>query len=113
VQQVGPTLLSKLRENFADHPIVGEIRGVGMLAAIEFAPDKHPGSRFDPALKVGARASAAALANKMIARAMPHGDILGFAPPLIIGNDIVDLIVERTGAALDAVAAELRAEGAI
>ncbi len=113
VQQVGPTLLAKLRENFADHPIVGEIRGVGMLAAIEFAPDKHPGSRFDPALKVGARASAAALANKMIARAMPHGDILGFAPPLIIGNDIVDLIVERTGAALDAVAAELRAEGAI
>jgi L-2,4-diaminobutyrate transaminase len=44
---------------------------------------------------------------------MPHGDILGFAPPLIIDEAIVDMIVERTSLALDKVTRELKAEGAI
>jgi len=113
VREIGPLLLSKLKANFDDHPLVGEVRGIGMLAALEFAPTKEGHSRFDPSLKVGARASAAARECQMIARAMPHGDILGFAPPLIIDEAIVDMIVERTSLALDKVTRELKAEGAI
>ena len=60
---------------FADHPLVGEVRGVGLMAALEFVADKDRKQRFDPALKVGARVSAAALEQGLIARAMPHGDI--------------------------------------
>ncbi|MGO8565418.1 hypothetical protein ACC743_39415, partial [Rhizobium ruizarguesonis] len=65
-------------------PIVGEVRGVGMLAAIEFVSDRGAKSSFDPGLKVGARISQAARNRNLIARAMPHGDILGFAQPLVM-----------------------------
>ncbi|MCK1610348.1 aspartate aminotransferase family protein, partial [Bradyrhizobium sp. 136] len=50
--------------------------------------------RFDPALKVGARISKAARDRGLIARAMPHGDILGFAPPLVVSEAEIDEIVE-------------------
>jgi L-2,4-diaminobutyrate transaminase len=56
--------------------------------------------------------SAAALENGLIARALPHGDILGFAPPLIVTPDQVDDIIERTRRAVDKVTDELVREGA-
>ena len=113
VQRVGTELQQKLRATFADHALVGEVRGTGMLAALEFAPGKASTDRFDPALKVGARVSGACLARKMVARAMPHGDILGFAPPLIIDSEIVDEIVAITLDAVNAVTDELTREGAL
>ena len=75
-----------------DSPIIGEVRGVGMLAAIEFVADPENRVRFDASHKVGAKMSAACLANGLIARAMPHGDILGFAPPLITTLDEINEI---------------------
>ena len=69
--------------------------------------------RFDPALKVGPRVAAAALEQGLIARAMPHGDILGFAPPLIVTRAEVDEIVARAKRALDAVTEALTREGAL
>jgi len=80
---LGDMLRDTLAEAVADAPIIGEVRGTGMLAAIEFVADPANKVRFDAAHKVGAKMSAACLANGLIARAMPHGDILGFAPPLI------------------------------
>jgi L-2,4-diaminobutyrate transaminase len=113
VQNVGPVLQRKLKETFGDHPLVGEVRGTGMLAALEFAPGKASTDRFDPALKVGARVSAACLERHMIARAMPHGDILGFAPPLVIDSGTVDEIVGIAAEAINAVTDELVREGAL
>jgi hypothetical protein len=55
----------------------------GMPAAIEFVANPANKTRFDASHKVGARLSAVCIANGLIARAMPYGDILGFAPPLI------------------------------
>jgi L-2,4-diaminobutyrate transaminase len=100
-----------LAETFTDHPLVGEVRGVGLMAAIEFVADRKAKTRFDPALKVGGRVSAAALERGLIARAMPHGDILGFSPPLVIQRSEVDQIVARAKAAVDHVAGELEAKG--
>jgi L-2,4-diaminobutyrate transaminase len=113
VQTVGAELQHKMRAAFGDHPIVGEVRGTGMLAALEFAPGKRGEDRFDSALKVGARVAGACLARNMIARAMPHGDILGFAPPLIIDSATVDEIVGIALDAVDAVTDELTREGAL
>lgn len=113
VQKVGAELQRKMHETFDDHPIVGEVRGTGMLAALEFAPGKASTDRFDPALKVGARVSGACLGRKMIARAMPHGDILGFAPPLIIDSATVDEIVGIALDAVNAVTDELTREGTL
>jgi len=109
--RTGGYLQQRLAETFGDHPLVGEVRGVGLMAAIEFVADRKAKTRFDPALKVGGRVSAAALERGLIARAMPHGDILGFSPPLVIQRSEVDQIVARAKAAVDHVAGELEAKG--
>jgi L-2,4-diaminobutyrate transaminase len=99
----GAYLQKRMRETFEGHSIVGEVRGVGMLAAIEFVADPKSKSRFDPALKIGAQISKACRDRGLIARAMPHGDILGFAPPLIMSEDEVEQMTGIAKAALDAV----------
>lgn len=94
-RQTGLYLRSLLTERLGDHPNVGEIRGEGMLAALELVADRATKQRFAPGMKVGAELSAACLREGLIARAMPHGDILGLAPPLILTRADVDEIVER------------------
>jgi len=100
----GAYFQSQLHEAFDDHPLVGEVRGEGLMAALEFVVDKERKERFDPSLKVGAKVSAACNERGLIARAMPHGEILGFAPPLIATPSDVDEIVQITREAVDAVA---------
>jgi L-2,4-diaminobutyrate transaminase len=107
VRKVGPYLLQVLREAVADHPLVGEVRGVGMLAAVEFVQDKAEKRFFEPQGKVGQAVSAACLERGMIARAMPHGDILGFAPPLTLSRPEADRIAAIVRAAVEAVATNL------
>ncbi|MBO6522006.1 MAG: aminotransferase class III-fold pyridoxal phosphate-dependent enzyme [Rhodospirillales bacterium] len=109
VNRTGAYFQKSLRDAFADHPMVGEVRGEGLLAAVEFVQDKATKTFFDPGLKVGAKMSAAALENGVIARAMPHGDILGFAPPFCITEGEVDEIVAAVKKALDSVYAEVKA----
>lgn len=111
-RDTGAYLQQRLHETFDEHPMVGEVRGIGLLAALEFVADKRRKVRFDPNLKVGARVSAAALAEGVIARGMPHGDILGFAPPLVISRGEVDEVVEATHRAVDMVTDQLVREGA-
>jgi L-2,4-diaminobutyrate transaminase len=105
--QTGAYLLEQLHAAFDDHPLVGEVRGAGMLAAIEFMADKDERRTFDPTLKVGPRVSAAAMQRGLIARAMPHGDILGFAPPLVTSRADVDEIVRLARGAIDEVASQV------
>jgi len=103
-RDTGAYFQSRLHEACDDHPLVGEVRGEGLMAALEFVADRDRKDRFDPSLKVGARVSAACNERGLIARAMPHGDILGFAPPLITTTADVDEIVDITRRAVDAVA---------
>jgi L-2,4-diaminobutyrate transaminase len=106
----GAYLQMRLKQEFAQLPIVGEVRGVGMMAAIEFVADRGAKKRFDPSLKIGARISQAARNRNLIARAMPHGDILGFAPPLVMTEGEIDEMVAITGLAIRQVMNELAAE---
>lgn len=108
VQEVGPYLLACLRGAVADNPIVGEVRGVGMLAAVEFVADKASKRFFDPLGKVGGAVAAAALERGMIARSMPHGDILGFAPPLTLSRSEAEEIARITKDAVEHVASTLK-----
>ncbi len=108
-RDTGAYLQSRLKATFAQLPIVGEVRGVGMLAAIEFVADREKKLRFDAGLKVGARISKAARDRGLIARAMPHGDILGFAPPLVTTREEVDEIVSIAEAAVRQVMDDLAA----
>lgn len=112
-RDTGAYLQQAMATAFGDHPIVGNVRGVGMLAALEFSVNPDRREHFDPALKVGPRIAAAALEENLIARAMPQGDILGFAPPLVTTRDEVDEIVARARRAVDKVTDELVREGAV
>ncbi|SEA42875.1 aminotransferase [Microbulbifer marinus] len=109
---VGEYFQAKMHEAFDNHPLVGEYRGVALLGAIEFVADKDARQRFAPDLKVGPRISAQALKNGMIARAMPHQDTLGFAPPMVTTKDEVDEIVAIAEQSVNEVMDQLFKEGA-
>jgi len=100
----GAYFRAELARAVGDHRNVGEVRGDGMLAAIEFVEDRDDRSFFDPARKIGPQVAAALLERGVIGRAMPQGDILGFAPPLCLTREEADIVV---GAAADAVKAVL------
>jgi len=87
----------------ADHPNVGDIRGEGLLCAVEFVSDKKTRTFFDADQKVGPQVAAALLKEGVIGRAMPQGDILGFAPPLCITEKEIDTIISAAIRATDAV----------
>ncbi|MER8912058.1 aminotransferase class III-fold pyridoxal phosphate-dependent enzyme [Mesorhizobium sp. M0854] len=106
-RDVGAFFQAQLKEKFAQLSIVGEVRGVGLMGAIEFVADRDNRKRFDPALKVGARISKAARDRGLIAGAMPHGDILGFAPPLVTTKSEVEEIVAIAESAVRSVMDEL------
>ncbi|THD85354.1 aspartate aminotransferase family protein [Aliigemmobacter aestuarii] len=101
VREVGAHLRARMAEALADHPHVGEVRGEGMLCAVELVEDRDGRVFFDPARKVGPQVSAAMLADsKVIARAMPQGDIIGFAPPFCLTKAEADQVVAAAVAAV-------------
>lgn len=103
VAAVAPYFQQRLTEAFAGRPFVAEVRGAGLLAAIEFAEDPSKRRRFDVGRKVGAQLAAACIEEGVISRAMPHSDALGFAPPLIITRDEIDEVIRRVARAVERV----------
>jgi L-2,4-diaminobutyrate transaminase len=101
--EVGGYLNATMTAALAEHANVGEIRGEGMLCAVEFVQDKGSRSFFDASEKVGPRIAAALLDQGVIGRAMPQGDILGFAPPFCLTKEEADEVVGKTVKAVTAV----------
>jgi L-2,4-diaminobutyrate transaminase len=101
--EVGGYLNATMTAALAEHANVGEIRGEGMLCAVEFVQDKGSRSFFDASEKVGPRIAAALLEEGVIGRAMPQGDILGFAPPFCLTKEEADEVVGKTVKAVTAV----------
>lgn len=105
--EVGAYFNAALQEAVGGYRHVGEVRGEGLLAAVEFVRDRDDRIFFDPSEKVGPRIAAALLEQGVIARAMPQGDILGFAPPLCLTRQEADEVVGATRRAIEAVTAAL------
>ena len=102
--EVGAYLNTSMQQALGDHPNVGEVRGEGMLCAVEFVKDRDNRVFFDAADKIGMQVSATLLAqDKVIARAMPQGDILGFAPPFCLTRQEADIVVAATAKAVKTV----------
>lgn len=99
--EVGRYFKSALMDAIGDHPSVGEIRGEGLLLAVELVANSETRSFYNPALQMGAKVVAALLNRGVISRAMPQGDIIGFAPPLCLTNNEVDIIVEALKEAIN------------
>lgn len=89
-----------------DHPLVGEVRGVGFLGALEIVADKAAKKRFAPAMRGSTAVRDAAMhQHGLIVRAVSEGIVL--CPPLILTREQVDEIVERLQGALDTAAGGL------
>ena len=100
--ETGAYLKKVLTDAVGDHVHVGEVRGEGLLIAVEFVKDRDSRTYFDAAEKVGPRITQALFGENVIARAMPQGDIIGFAPPLCLTRDEADLIAAKLKTAVDA-----------
>jgi L-2,4-diaminobutyrate transaminase len=95
-KNVGSYLKSEMTAALGDHVNVGDIRGEGMLCAVELVKVRDDRVFFDPADKVGPRIVAAMLHRGVIARAMPQGDIIGFAPPFSLTRAQADEVIAAT-----------------
>ncbi|MGB7431614.1 MAG: aspartate aminotransferase family protein [Ahrensia sp.] len=101
----GPYLGEALKAALADHPLVGEVRTFGLLAAIEIVADKTTKARFEPAGSASAVVRDHAIASGIMMRAVMDTMIL--SPPLIWTRDTIDMAVERVRLALDKAAKDL------
>jgi 4-aminobutyrate---pyruvate transaminase len=107
VRKVAPKFQSRLRA-LADHPLVGEARGVGLLGALELVADKTTKRAFDPKHGVGMHGVDTLTELGLINRAM--GDSLAFCPPLIITEDQIDEMFDIVAVALDRTEEHVRRE---
>ncbi|WP_460275352.1 aminotransferase [Celeribacter sp. ULVN23_4] len=100
---VGKYFNDAMKDALGDHPNVGDIRGEGMMCAVEFVKDRDSRTFFDPNDKIGYALAGALLCNGVIGRAMPQGDILGFAPPFCLSQEDADRVVDATVKAVTSV----------
>ena len=118
VRRMGERLDAALRDRFAQHAFIGDIRGRGLFRALEFVADRETKTPFDPKLKINAAVKREAMARGLMCYPMggtidgERGDHVLLAPPFLIDDADVALIVDRLGAAVDAVFAALPAQAA-
>lgn len=104
VRRTAPRFQDGLR-SLGDHPLVGDVSGVGLFAGVELVRDKKTRQSFEPSLRLGARVQEFALARGLYLRCL--GDRMRLMPPLIITADEVDDLLARFTGALDDAWAEI------
>lgn len=104
VQDVGAHFQARLQQ-LRDNPIVGDVRGRGLIAGVQLVADPRTRTFFDPARGAGRLVERRTEAEGLITRAL--GDIIALAPPLIITKDEIDTLVARLGRALEQAREEL------
>lgn len=100
--EVGAYLREHLN-SFGDHPLVGEVRGVGLLAAIELVLDKDTKTAAEKPGQLGKYAAERLFAHGVISR--PMVDALAFCPPMIVNRSDIDGLISALGKSLDETAA--------
>jgi adenosylmethionine-8-amino-7-oxononanoate aminotransferase len=114
VRAAGARLRAGLLERFGEHPNVGDVRGRGLLMAIELVADRESKTPFEPALKLSASVKAEAIARGLLVYPGSgtvdghRGDHVLLAPPYNVTDTELDVVVERLGVAVDAAVAEVR-----
>jgi L-2,4-diaminobutyrate transaminase len=100
VRHIGPYLKSAFENRLGSHKHVGDIRGQGLMLAVELVQSRDPHQLYGPKEMVAAKVTAAMLRHGVIARAMPHSDIIGFAPPFSLNQKEADIIADATAKAI-------------
>jgi len=106
---VGMHFQQRLREKFSSHPLVGEVRGIGLIAGIEIVADKKRKQPWILKLALARRLSNHARAHGVICR--PIYNTIAFSPPLIVTIDDVEEIIDRFSRGLNEFEAAIRADG--
>ena len=99
VVKLGPVLQQEMRSAVGDHPLVGEVRGLGFMLGIELVQDKAARTPFPREKLVGRRLLRKLFARGLISRAL--GDTLVFAPPLVLKRNELDELVTKFRDGLD------------
>jgi putrescine aminotransferase len=102
---IGPYLQQRLHQAFDNHPLVGEVRGIGLLAAIELVPNKPERSFFPDVGQVGTRCRNYCFSSGLISRAIR--DTMVLAPPLVVTEPEVEEIIAKLKEAIDRTARDL------
>ena len=100
VRSVAPYFQRRVRE-LGRHPLVGDARGVGLIAGLEIVQDKATKASYPPEANAGARLSEKGAEAGFLTRPLPS-DTLGVCPPLIITEPEIDVLFDRIARALDA-----------
>lgn len=98
VNRLGPLLHERLKQATQGSPIVGDVRGVGLMYGVELVEDPSTGTPFAPDRQIGARLAASAYEQGLVVRAMR--DTIGFCPPLIIDEQNIEEIGSKLEKAL-------------
>jgi 4-aminobutyrate---pyruvate transaminase len=107
VQWVSPAFLDSLGK-FREHPLVGDVRGVDLIAGVEVVADKVTREPFAASVKAGPVVQQKCEEAGLIVRAI--GDRIAFTPPLVINEAEIGEMCSRFGRGLDAAWAELRSQ---
>jgi L-2,4-diaminobutyrate transaminase len=99
--EIGAYLLARLRERFADHPYIGDVRGQGLMLGVEFVADKKARRFFDRDLWVHRTVQKNALSEGVLVRALPYAEVVSFSPPLCMTRAEADEAIDRFARALD------------
>jgi L-2,4-diaminobutyrate transaminase len=105
---MGAYLRDQLRDRLAGNPFVGDVRGAGLMVAVEFAADKKARRFFDAQTQPHRIISRNVLEEGVLVRALPYGEIVSFSPPLCITRREIDEVVERFTRGLERSMPELR-----
>jgi adenosylmethionine-8-amino-7-oxononanoate aminotransferase len=97
-RELGHGLLQQLRDAVGDHPNVGEVRGLGLMCAIELVADRGTKARFPVADKMGGQLVAAAMQHGLFSRAF--GDVYYVAPPIVTSEEQLRRTVAAIAAAV-------------
>ena len=107
---VGSYFQEKLRSTFSEHPLVGEVRGIALVAAIELVRNRATKEPFDLGLNVAPRLANHCKQEGLICRALTTSNAISFSPPLVISEAECDELIARFNRALGKLLDELIGE---
>jgi putrescine aminotransferase len=104
-ESIGPYFQRRVHEIFTDHPLIGEVRGVGMLAAMELVADKTERRSFPRETNAGTICRDHCFNNGLVMRAIR--DTMVLAPPLVITESEVEKLLTKAKLCIDLTARDL------
>jgi L-2,4-diaminobutyrate transaminase len=113
VAKRGDQLLSALKAAFHDHDFIGDIRGYGLLSAVEFVKRRAPMSAFSLESKIAARIARRAFENGLIVRPLSESSTIAFSPTFVVTESEIEEMVEKFVSSVSSVFLELHGEGVL